>query len=323
MYEEIEYQVEEVLFRLNNLFDMDGRHEKVDKDDDELTLDSSEEAAYPSSYSTKDSISCTSESLYSEDSGYYRYGEYRCPSISNSDAEYEGPVIHHLEPPRQLFSDLGQKLTPIFGGRYFVKTSWSTFRTPKIQPGSIKMEPPPKVLPPIRKCNYTFEKVSNWSTKYHTGETSTCATAADLFNASSTNIVPNHFENGSNTSEQANVEMGPYTTQPLKLPKVLQSMAHTVKLKREIDERCTPIQLPPTMAELRARGRRRHLLKRSQIVPLHVDSERSLSISSENSSAPELSLFASRMYHTHNGVRSSSVDSGIIHSSGIEDAQIN
>ena len=272
VYEEIEYQVEEVLFRLNNLFDMNGRNEKGGEEEDELTLDSSEEAAYPSSYSTKDSISFTSESLYSEDSGYYRYGEYRerCPSISNSDSEYEGPIIHHLEPRRQLFSDLGQKLTPIFGGRYFVKTSWSTFRTPKIQPGSIRMEPPPKVLPPIRRRNCTFDKVSNWSTKYSSDLTDE-STTADLFSvALTTNIEPNHFEDESNMSEHKIIEMVSIANPPHILPKALQTMPHKVKLAPKFNERTSPIQLPPTMAELKVKGRKSLKLKKCQITPVNT-----------------------------------------------------
>ncbi|XP_065052790.1 polycystin-1-like protein 1 isoform X2 [Rhopilema esculentum] len=168
IYDEIEYQVEEVIFRLSNLYDMSDFAENIGKQvgaEDDYTLDSSEEAAYPSSFSTKDSISFTSESIYSEDSGYYRYGDYRgaYPSSSNSDDEYEGPVIHYLEPPRQRLGSLGQIMSPIFGGRYFVKTSWSTFRTPKVKPAEIK--PPPKIQLPQSSSRKTFEKVSNWSSK--------------------------------------------------------------------------------------------------------------------------------------------------------------
>ena len=300
---------------------MNSRNEKVCEEEDELTLDSSEEAAYPSSYSTKDSISFTSESLYSEDSGYYRYGEYRerCSSISNSDSEYEGPIIHHLEPRRQLFSDFGQKLTPIFGGRYFVKTSWSTFRTPKIQPGSIRMEPPPKVLPPIRKRNCTFDKVSNWSTKCSSDVTDE-STTADIFSVPLTNIEPNHFEDASDRKDEKSIEMVSIANPPHRLPKALETMAHRVKFAPKFNERTTsPIQLPPTMAELKAKGRKCPKLKRSQIAPMHANSEHSLSTLSENSTAHVLFLPAGKMRGANNFVRSSSVDSGIIHSSGTED----
>ena len=312
---------------------MDGRHEKTSEDEDDLTLDSSEEAAYPSSYSTKDSISLTSESLYSEDSGYYRYGEYRgrCPSITNSDGEYEGPIIHRLEPQRQLFSDLGQKLTPIFGGRYFVKTSWSTFRAPKIQPGSIKMEPPPKVLPPIRKHNTTFEKVSNWSNKFPVERTveaeneSNGNTTAELFTVNSNNTEPNHFEDMPNRNGQTNMGMISFTNKPHKLPKALHSMAHKIKFVPTSEEHNNACQLPPkppSLAELRARGRKRLNFKRSQITPMHIDSPRSLSISSENSLAHKADLSSCRKRDADGVARSPSVDSGIIQSSGTDEVEM-
>lgn len=310
---------------------MDGRDEKLSEDDDDLTLDSSDEAAYPSSYSTKDSISFVSESLYSEDSGYYRFGEYRHKSSpgSNIDVEFEGPIIHHLEPSKQVFSELGQKLTPIFGGRYFVKTSWSTFRAPKIQPGSVKMEPPPKILPPIRKSNSTFEKVSNWSNKFpmernvDTDNDSNEAVTSDLFMAKSEEHEANYFEDLRKQDGQSNFGMVSFTNQPHKLPKALQSMAHKLKFVPTFNEHNTPFQLPPKLSTLsasHARGRNRlNLHKRSQIAPLRIDSPRSLSISSENSTAEEPG-FPSQL-KAYKPKRAPSIDSGIIQTSGIEDIE--
>ena len=153
VYEEIECQVEEIAFRMNNLFDLHHMPDKFGSpadDDDSCTLDSSDEATYPSSYSTKDSISYTTDSLCSEDSGFFRHGNRLQTFQANyiSEDEYEGPIIHHLDTPKQRTSDAGQFLSPIFGGRYFVKTSWSTFRAPKIQPGSIDFQPTSPIKPP-------------------------------------------------------------------------------------------------------------------------------------------------------------------------------
>ena len=318
VYEEIEYQVEEVLFRLNNLFDMDDRHEKIGEDEDELTLDSSEEAAYPSSYSTKDSISFTSESLYSDDSGYYRFGEYvgRRPSASNSESEYEGPIIHRLEPPRRRFKDLGQKLIPIFGGRYFVKTSMGTFRAPKIQPGPVKLEPPPKVLPPIRKRIGTFEKLSNWSATSSVVEP-VGGTPADLFNVPSSSIEPNYFENESNVDEKRSTEVTPPSTNlPVVLPKAMHSLAHKMNAVPWLDARKNPIQLPPSMAELKAKARKCY--KRSQIAPMRLERQHSLSSSTKSSVAGEILPFGENVSVEIPG-RCSSIDSGVMQSSGIED----
>lgn len=307
---------------------MDEREEKLSEDEDDFTLDSSEEAAYPSSYSTKDRISVMSDSLYSENSGLYCYGEHtkRPPSALKFGKDYDGPIIHYLEPTKPFFCDLGQKLTPIFGGRYFVKTSWSTFRAPKIQPGSIKLEPPPKILPPIRKSKSTFEKVSNWSTKLPESQrigADCCeteeSTTSNLFKAKSSKKDTIPSEKIPSRKCQTNVGSTSFTNQPHKLPKALQSMADKIKFVPTFDEHNNPFQLPPkppSLSEISARGKKRLNFTRCQISPLAIDSPSSLSIASEGSSAQERIASAYRKFKESGTARSTSLDSGIVQTSG-------
>ena len=336
MYEEMEYQVEEVLFRLNNLLDLQDRPDKFvgTMDDDDYTLDSSEEAAYPSSFSTKDNISFTSESIYSEDSGYYRYGDYRgrYGSTGNSDDDYEGPVIHHLDEPKQRLSDLGQIVSPIFGGRYFVKTSWSTFRAPKIKPGSVDLKPLSPIKLPVTNSRKTFEKIKNWGSKNNlpisVPEEVQPENSLDNFlafpnaaNASGENDIDNPLH-----SRRGDAILPPLVNPERRLPRALDSMSHMLKLAPIHDDTNSPFKPPPklpSISEIMAQNRKRRSLKRTQILPIEVDSPSSMSLSSDNDSLFRGSTYQKNISGSrHDLPRSPSLDSGIIRSSETEDSEI-
>lgn len=325
-----------MLFRLNNLFDLQDRPDKFGgtMDDDDYTLDSSEEAAYPSSFSTKDNISFTSESIYSEDSGYYRYGDYRgrYGSTANSDDDYEGPIIHHLDEPKQRLSDLGQIISPIFGGRYFVKTSWSTFRAPKIKPGSVDLKPLSPIKLPVMNGRKTFEKIKNWGSKntvpISVPEEIEPRNSFDNFlafpNAANTHKEPD--VDNSLHSTCANPELPPLVNPERRLPRALEAMSDKLKLAPRHTDANSPFKQPPklpSISEIMAQNRKRRSLKRTQILPFEIDSPSSVSFSSDNESLFRGSVFQTETRNSRKDLpRSPSLDSGIIRSSETDESEI-
>ena len=303
-------------------------------DDDDYTLDSSEEAAYPSSFSTKDNISFTSESIYSEDSGYFRYGDYRgrYGSSGNSDDDYEGPIIHHLDEPKQRLSDLGQIISPIFGGRYFVKTSWSTFRAPKIKPGSVDLKPLSPIKLPVTNGRKTFEKIKNWGSRntlpISVPEEMESKNSFDNFlacpNAATT---PEETDiNKSLHSTCGDAKLPPLVNPGRRLPRALDSMAHKLKLAPIHDDANSPFKQPPKLppiSEILAQNRKRRSLRRTQILPIEMESPSSVSFSSDNESLFRGSTFQKDIRSSRQDLpRSPSLDSGIIRSSETEESKI-
>ncbi len=291
------------MFRMNNLFKMQDMSNAADsiRDCDSETLDSSDEAAYPSSYSTQDNISYTSESICSDDSGYRKYSirDNRFFPVCEADDEYEGPVIHHLDEPQKGTNDSAQMLSPIFGGRNFVKTSWSTFRVPKIRPGSIECKPPSLIRLPELKGKKTFEKLEHWSS-------TRCAKNPDDSKTEVIGFRNAAFEAEKNDGDDSHLFVGKTR---IKLPKALNFMCGNFPPAQ--DPKFDPFQRPklPPMIETLGRSRKRLPFKRSQVTPFDLEST-----STRSSSGSDGSSF-------HLPSRSPSLDSGIVRSSETDEGE--
>eukprot|EP00794_Sanderia_malayensis_P003607 gene3607-4116_t len=302
VFEEIECQVEEVVFRMNNLFNMQLNCSDSNQDGDCDTVYSSEDAAYPSSYSTKDSISYASESMNSDDSGFYRYAMNRDTwhSIYESEEEFEGPVIHHLDEPKQRLSETGQILSPIFGGRYFIKSSWSTFRAPKIQPGSITCKPTPIVRPKKSRSNQTFEKLNQWSTATTLrGDVNATDLVSDPSSYGNEGFEDNESTDCSEPSDNGYRCVGPTR---IKLPRALDSIYKDAPRQQfnVVDPFKRPPKLPAINNVLTRNRKLRSFTKITQVSPMGVDTAPFQLSSRRSSGDSELTS------------RSPSLDSGII-----------
>ena len=312
-YGELEDQVEEMIFRINNLLNIHNMPDRYDSDEESSNLETSEAGAYPSSFSTTDSISYTSDSVYTEDSGYNNRSYEFSPddggsgSIGPDTAEGKysfGSNDWTVRNETPKLGDSGQFLSPIFGGRYFVKASWSTFRPPPphITPALLQPRNIIQVKPLESKSEKTLEKLKNWSSRQGARRLS-----MELTDTDSSENLPDFsllkMETGRDkmpafTENSFSKRTASLVTLPPKLPS---------------EPKVSPFRQPaplPTIDEIMKKHRKKNLFKRPRVESLGSDGSSATS-SGSNYHCGSLSK---------NG-RCPSLDSGIVKSSEAEDTE--